>query len=130
MVPKTPNTPPITPVVGNVLEPIELTYDLVDEILRVTDHDLYLPDRGDDYQKQRHDDDDDQDEENPDHGYDPRYPETFEATYEGIEGVGQDAGGQEGQQHAAYLPHEGHKQHDSHREHDVLEICRDDQFSG
>ena len=54
--------------VGNVLEPIDLGCDLVDEILRVTDHDLYLPDRWDDDQEQRYDGYQDQDEEHPDHG--------------------------------------------------------------
>ena len=96
--------------VGHVLDPIEQSDDLVDEILRVTDHDLYLPDRWNDDQKQRHNDDEDQDEEHPDHGYNPRYPQSFETTHEGIQGVGQDTGGQEGQQHAADLAHKGHQQ--------------------
>src|SRR5215204_3826368 len=34
----------VTADVGNVLESIDLGDDLVDEIMRVSDHDLYLPD--------------------------------------------------------------------------------------
>ena len=56
--------------------------------------------------------------------------QSFEATHERVEDVGEDAGGQEGQQHAADLAHEGHQEHHAHGQHDVLEVCRDDQFSG
>ena len=116
--------------VGHVLEPIGQGDDLVDEILRVADHDLYLSDRGDDNEEQRDDDDEAQDQEHPDNGYGPRYPQPFEATHEGVEGVGQDAGGQEGEQHAADLAHKRNQQHHPRGQQDVLEVCRDDQFSG
>src|SRR5215212_3192909 len=106
--------------VGNVLEPIDLGDDPVDEILRVADHDLYLADRWDDDQEHRHTDDQNQDEEHPDHGQGPRHPQPLESPHEGVQGIGKDAGSQEGQQHAADLAHKGHQQHDPHRERDVL----------
>ena len=68
------------------------------------------------------------DQEHPDDGYGPRYAQFFEATHEGIENIGEDAGGQEGEQHAADLAHEGHEEHHTEGQRDVLEVCETTSF--
>ena len=46
----------------------------------------------------------------------------FEATHDGIENVGEDAGGQKGEQHAADLAHEGHQEHHTEGQRNVLKV--------
>src|SRR5918994_841572 len=96
--------------VGQVLGPLHQGIRLIHDGLGVADQDLYLPHRRDNDQEQRHNDYQNQDQEHPDHSQSPWYPQPFEAPDEGIQGVGQDTGGQEGQQHAADLAHKEHQQ--------------------